>query len=61
MTDLQRFKRKAETALAQAVTPLDKLCYTVLVVVAEREIKRKSAPGVQRPAPGHNGRTAQHA
>ena len=67
--DLQRFKRRAEAALAQATTPMDRLVYTVLIVAADSELRAgrdgsgvPSRPGIGTPAPrpiapGRNGRT----
>jgi len=68
MTDLQRFKRRAESALAQATTPVNRLAYTVLIAVAESELRAgrdgsgvPSRPGIGTPAPrpilSDNGRT----
>jgi len=69
MTVLQRFKRKAEMALAQATTPVDRLVYTILIAVADSELRAgrdgsgvPSRPGIGTPAPrpiapGRNGRT----
>ena len=66
-TDLQRFKRKAESALSQATTPVNRLAYMVLIAVADGELRAgrdgsgvPSRPGIGTPAPrpilGDNGR-----
>jgi len=70
MTDLQRFKRRAESALAQATTPRQKLARVVLLVVVDSELRAgrdgagvPSRPGIGTPAPrpilGDNGRNAR--
>ena len=68
MTDLQRFRQRLETALAQSTTPRQKLARVVLLIVVDGELRAgrdglgvPSRPGIGTPAPrpilGDNGRT----
>jgi len=66
--DLERFRKRVETAIAQATTPRQKLARVILLTVVDGELRAgrdgagaPSRPGIGTPAPrpilGDNGRT----
>ena len=69
MTDLERFRQRVETAIAQATNPRQKLARVVLLIIADSELRAgrdgamPSRPGIGTSAPrpilGDNGRNAR--